>query len=222
MQRRSQELPHETLSTILADYGDDPTAALRNAAYHPTPIRRIDVELPPSAAALRASIHAAVLAEVEGAAAGGGSRPRGPDDLLGSSGSAVDLLESLLKQGRAGPAAAAGTSGRSDGNGGGGGAARASSLPAWLSSAAPGQQGAAAVNVRGSMLACESTFIFPSGVPQQQQQQQQGEDGRSAAASDDGGELGGTAAWLEQPGLGQRRVSSAPGYASSSAGERAR
>jgi hypothetical protein len=56
MARKSQELPHETLSTMLADYGDGPASALLNAAYHPNPIRRIDLELPPSAAALRRSI----------------------------------------------------------------------------------------------------------------------------------------------------------------------
>lgn len=53
--RKSQELPHETLTTMLADYGDGPASAILNA-YHPNPIRRIDLELPPSAAALRRSI----------------------------------------------------------------------------------------------------------------------------------------------------------------------
>lgn len=56
MASKSQELPHETLSTMLADYGEGPASTLLNAAFHPNPIRRIDLELPPSAAALRRSI----------------------------------------------------------------------------------------------------------------------------------------------------------------------
>lgn len=299
MSRKSQEMPHETLSTMLADYGGNgPGSAFIHAAFHPNPIRRIDLELPPSAAALRRSIEAQAHTEVvqrlgggggaaaasyggggcEGpagagalsgrrarvsaAAAGGGQSGGGQcgDLLLGPSGSAVDLLEDLLRHGRGappggalsssnhtagGPAAAAG----GGGGRGAGAAARSASLPAGslvaAGSGTPGWLGSVPlggpVNLRGSMLAAESTFIFPAGLQ------------LPAAASDAGGgggvdepELGsgvggrasagaaelpssssstGVTAWdtweqqqQQHQGSGSRHTTSAPGYLSSRAG----
>lgn len=238
IKRRSQELPHETLSTMLADYGDGPASALINAAYHPNPVRRIDLELPPSAAALRRSIELQARAEVagrgSGAAPGGSSRREhggaaggsgalaASGELLGSSGSAMDLLESLLQQGKA----AGGRTGRSasvptaagDGTGG---------APGWLGSVPL----SSAANLRGSMLATESTFIFPAGLqPSATAAAAAGADhelgGGSSAARHEPGELGGaTSAWdcSWQPQQGQvpstRHTTSAPGYSSSKAGE---
>ncbi|WIA30714.1 hypothetical protein OEZ86_000782 [Tetradesmus obliquus] len=107
--RKSQELPHETLSTILADYGDGPASAIA-AAYHPAPIRRIDLELPPSAAAVRRSIQQraglGAMGQQPSAAAGGysgyGGYSSAADALAGGT-SAVELLESMLQQGRQPP-----------------------------------------------------------------------------------------------------------------------
>lgn len=235
IKRRSQELPHETLSTMLADYGDGPASALINAAYHPNPVRRIDLELPPSAAALRRSIELQARVEVAGrgsgaaggvsrrehSAAGGGGALAASGELLSSSGSAVDLLESLLQQGKA-------TGGR---------AGRSASVPTAAGDAAGGAPGwlgsvplSSAANLRGSMLDTESTFIFPAGLqPSATAAAAAGADyelgGGSSAARHEPGELGGaTSAWdcsWQQQGqvAPTRHTTSAPGYSSSKAGE---
>lgn len=268
MARKSQELPHESLSTMLADYGPGAHAAAASiintpAYYHPNPVRRIDLELPPSAASLRRSIEAQARVEVaagarggggaRGAAAGGGGGGGGEGDgssgfgdLLGSSGSAVDLLESLLQHGHAGGgraghgAAAAG--GRGEAGAGGGAVGRSASVPAagWLGLLLPpgGAAGVPSVNLRGSMLAAESTFIFPGGL-------QPAASGAATDGAETGGsgELGGSSSvaigggwdssWRQGgqqeqqqqceglDGMPTTRTTSAPGYLASRAGEAA-
>lgn len=227
IKRNSQELPHETLSTMLADYGDGPASAIINAAFHPNPIRRIDLELPPSAAALRRSIELQARADVAARSGAPGAMAGLTSDLLGSSGSAVDLLESLLQQGKAAaPGAGTGASG--------GKAGRSASVPAagptggapgWLGQVPLGGMG----NVRGSMLAAESTFIFPAGLQPSAAAAGAAADepelGSSSAARHGSGELGGaSSAWdsgWHQHGQVPvtRHTTSAPGYSSSKAGE---
>lgn len=169
--RKSQEMHKETLSTILADYGDGPATSIA-AAYHPAPIHRVELQLPPTAAMLRQSVQAR--------AAGLGS---GSTDAVAAAGlaggtSAVELLESLLQQGRqqqqqagllgssscAAEADGAGVSNPTWGIDGG----RASSLPAAVSGVGPSWLNSMAVGnfnkIRNSMLVAESTFIFPSGL----------------------------------------------------------
>lgn len=175
MHRRSQEMQHETLSTILADYGNAPVARIQTA-YHPSPIRRIELDLPPSAATMRRSVQMQDAA----AAANGFAAER--------EGSAVDLLESLLQQGKqqqqqtasyatadTGAQPPINTAGRS---------AAATGSKSWLNSIPANQAG----NVRGSMLVSESTFIFPAGIPASEAPQ-------ASAVSGDGGnglqEIGG-------------------------------
>jgi hypothetical protein len=228
IKRKSQELPHETLSTMLADYGDGPASALINAAFHPNPIRRIDLELPPSAAALRRSIELQARSEMTARASGAGRLGAldASGELLGSSGSAVDLLESLLQHGKA---LAPGTKA----------AGRSASVPAvGPTGGAPGWLGAvplgSAANLRGSMLATESTFIFPAGLqPSAAAAAGAAADGEqelggSSAARHGSGELGGASsawdcAWQHQGQQGEvpatRHTTSAPGYNSSKAGE---
>lgn len=222
IKRKSQELPHETLSTMLADYGDGPASAMINAAYHPNPIRRIDLELPPSAAALRRSIELQARSEMT-ARAGGAGRLGALDasgELLGSSGSAVDLLESLLQHGKAAAPGAGKAAGRSA-------SVPAGGAPAWLGAMPLG----GAANLRGSMLATESTFIFPAGLQPSAAAGADGEQelgGSSSAARHGSGELGGASsawdcAWQQQGQQGEapttRHTTSAPGYSSSKAGE---
>jgi hypothetical protein len=163
---------------------------------------------------------------------------------LGSGGSAVDLLESLLRQGKAAGAAqqqptAADADAEAAGAGAGGSGsnsvARCASLPSWVPrGVAPSQQQprqqqpreqvGASVNLRGSMLACESTFIFPSGLAQPQPQLEGGQGLADTASAGDfdatGTELACASEWHHQQQLGGRRVASAPGngcYNSSSA-----
>jgi len=240
MLHKSQELPHESLATMLADYGDGPASALMQAAFHPNPIRRIDLELPPSAAALRRSIEAQARAEVVAGAARGHAAAAGglrSNNLLGSSGSAVDLLESLLQHGRGAAAASASAAAAAGGHGSGYGVGRSASMPAagaeggcppgWLGSVPLG----GAVNLRGSMLAAESTFIFPAGL-QAPAAGGAGADeaelgASSSTAAEEGGDLGGDStgvapwdAWQQQQQvLPSRHITSAPGYLSSRAGE---
>lgn len=176
--RKSQELPHETLSTILADYGDGPASAIA-AAYHPAPIRRIDLELPPSAAAVRRSIQQraglGAMGQQPSAAAGGyggyGGYSSAADALAGGT-SAVELLESMLQQGRQPPTGSLAEQGGAAADAGWGfGSGRTASLPAAgaaAAAAAPRWLGGdgvrASTNVRSSMLVSESTFIFPKGI----------------------------------------------------------
>jgi hypothetical protein len=175
--RKSQELPHETLSTILADYGNGPASAIA-AAYHPAPIRRIDLELPPSAAAVRRLIQQ--QAGLGGTTGGYGYSPQYGGsgavlDGLAGGGSAVELLESMLQQDRQPPTGSfaqqsyAAQNGDPVGAWGFGSGRRTASLPnaaavaggpSWLA----GNGVRASTNVRSSMLVSESTFIFPKGI----------------------------------------------------------
>lgn len=144
MLRRSQEMQHETLNTILADYGSGPVSRV-TAAYHPSPMRRIELDLPPPAAAVRQSVQMQ-----KAAAAAGGSKPTYGFPAAEKEQSAVDLLENLLQQGKQ-PASSYQTAD----------AASADANNAWSSSVPVNEGG----NVRGSMLVSESTFIFPTGIP---------------------------------------------------------
>jgi hypothetical protein len=175
--RRSQELPHETLSTILADSGRHPMSNRVTAAYHPNPIHKIDLELPPSAAEIRRSAQWPFTAAQCGAVkcCQTSEQQAGPVAASRAEVSAVEVLEHLLQQGHKPPGSfshAAACAGAATADGPGlevpdHGTAAAAALgtqlpPSWLGN---GLMKNSAVHVRGSMLASESTFIFPAGIP---------------------------------------------------------
>lgn len=205
-------MQHETLNTILADYGNGPVSRI-TAAYHPTPIRRVELDMPPPAASVRRSVQLPRAAAEEECAL---------DAFAVGGAQAVDLTSSIWQQSKQ-PVEDLSALYQSNGIGaavGGAGHHRRASVPAappaaahssanithgWISAVHANQ----ADNVRSSLLVSESTFIFPTGVAA---------DGSPSAAADGGDDQAAAGAAGCLDGIDSTAVGAAAGvYGSSSA-----
>ena len=192
---RAQEAPRETLNTILADYSS-PMVRNLEAVYHPSPLRYIDVNLPPPSSTLgRSGRRLQDLLEPheqyylkQSAAAGSSTGPthylhgggRG-GDALGAMGE-PSWLDRTLQQENSKIAAGIGL--RNGDLLGELSTAAAGALPGmWSSSPNRARSLPPDKAIRDSMMVCESTFIFPKGF-KPQSRQQEGEAGAGVGAED--------------------------------------